>query len=63
VVEGAKIMGLAAENAVKRKILTGKFAPLKPATIKRKGHSKPLIDTGQLYDSITSQVRPRRGAS
>jgi hypothetical protein len=63
VVEGAKMMGLAAENAVKRKILTGKFVPLKPATIKRKGHSKPLIDTGQLYDSITSQVRLRRGTS
>lgn len=28
------------------------WAPLKPSTIKRKGSSKPLIDTGQLRNSI-----------
>lgn len=30
---------------------------LTPATIKRKGSSKPLIDTGQLKGSITHEVR------
>jgi len=31
--------------------------PLKPATIKRKKSSKPLIDTGRLKGSITHEVR------
>lgn len=30
---------------------------LKPATIKRKGSSKPLIDTGRLKGAITHEVR------
>ena len=34
----------------------GKWIPLKEATIKAKGSSKPLIDTGQLRRSITSEV-------
>jgi hypothetical protein len=31
--------------------------PLKPATIKRKGHSKPLVDTGQLLNSVAYEVK------
>lgn len=34
-----------------------KKPPLKPITIKLKGSSNPLIDTGQLRDSITHKVR------
>lgn len=30
---------------------------LKPATIKRKGSSKPLIDTGRLKGAITHEIR------
>jgi hypothetical protein len=37
-------------------MVNGKFAPLKAKTIKRKGSSKPLIDTGQLRQSITYRV-------
>lgn len=37
-------------------MVTGSFAPLKPETIRRKGSSKPLIDTGQLRQSITYKV-------
>jgi hypothetical protein len=33
-------------------IRSGSFAPLRPATIKRKQSSKPLIDTGQMINSI-----------
>ncbi len=33
------------------------FPPLSPMTIKRKGSSKLLIDTGQMRDSITWKVR------
>lgn len=35
------------------------FKPLKPATIARKGSSKPLIDTGQMIQSVTYELRPK----
>jgi hypothetical protein len=38
---------------VKNKIRKGPFAPNLPATILRKGSTKPLIDTGQMIQSIT----------
>lgn len=34
----------------------GSFAPNKPATVKAKGSSKPLIDTGQLRQSVDFEV-------
>ncbi|MBD1228380.1 hypothetical protein [Xenorhabdus griffiniae] len=42
---------------VKRKIQAGIDPALNPKTIERKGSSKPLIDTGQLVQSITYEVR------
>ncbi len=36
-------------------INTGNFVPLKASTIRRKGSSKPLIETGQLKRSIVSR--------
>lgn len=33
-----------------------KLAPNSPATIRRKGHDKPLIDTGRLRDSVDYRV-------
>ncbi|ETS31164.1 hypothetical protein PTE_03118 [Photorhabdus khanii NC19] len=42
---------------VKRKIQAGIDPPLSQATIKRKKSSKPLIETGQLLQSITYEVR------
>lgn len=50
-------IGLFASNLVKDKFVKGPFIPLKTATIKRKGSSKPLIDTGELRQSITWVVR------
>jgi hypothetical protein len=41
---------------VKQRIAKGIPPPLKDATIKRKGSSKPLIDSGQLRNSITYTV-------
>lgn len=32
--------------------------PLKPATIRRKGFSKPLVDTGHMIDSVDFEVTP-----
>lgn len=40
-------------NNIKMTIASGDFAPLAAATIKAKGHAKPLIDTGDMYGSVT----------
>lgn len=51
------MLGAWAAGAIKATITRdGEFAPLKPATIKRKGSDKPLIDTGQLVGAITFVV-------
>jgi len=53
------LLGAWAAGAIKATITRdGSFAPLKPATIKRKGSDKPLIHTGQLVGSITFVVVP-----
>jgi len=54
--------GIAGMNASKRWFTDARNAwePDKPATIKRKGSARPLIDTGQLRKSITFVVREGR---
>jgi len=55
--------GLIAVNAVRAKIASGPFAPLKPSTVAararrgRTGEMKPLIDTGKLLAAITYVIR------
>lgn len=51
------MVGHLVEGMVKRKISTGPFVPNSPATIRRKGSSKPLIDTGRLRQSIRFSKR------
>lgn len=47
------LLGAWAAGAIKATITRdGEFAPLKPATIKRKKSDKPLIETGQLVGAI-----------
>lgn len=53
---GLKSIGVFFEGVVKRTIVSGKFKALTQRTIKRKGSSKPLIDTGRLRQSITHEV-------
>lgn len=53
---GLKKIGVFFEGIVKKHMVDGNFAPLKKETIRRKGSSKPLIDTGRLGDSISNQV-------
>ncbi len=55
-----QILGIIGEGLVKSAFSTGGFgqwAENKPATIRRKGSAAPLIDTGQLRRSITSDVK------
>lgn len=49
-------VGLIAVTDVKRKIVRGPFLALAPSTVARKGSSRPLVDTGQLLNSIASRV-------
>ncbi|OCA57864.1 hypothetical protein AA93_07090 [Xylella fastidiosa subsp. pauca 11399] len=46
-----------AAGDVKATIRHADLAPLTPQTIQRKGSSAPLIDTGQMLQSITYEVR------
>ena len=50
-------IGLYLAAAVKKKIVSKIPPPNAPSTIARKGSSTPLVDTGQLLDSITHAVR------
>ncbi|MCK5601784.1 hypothetical protein KAR91_07950 [Candidatus Pacearchaeota archaeon] len=52
-----KRLGIFAEGRVKLKINRGPFTPNAPFTIKKKGSSKPLIDTGRMRASIISKVK------
>jgi hypothetical protein len=49
-------LGLLGVRLVQENIVHGEFTPLKPATIARKGSSKPLIDTGQMMQSVTYSI-------
>lgn len=58
VVKALEAVGLTAQNGVRARINTGPFEALKPGTLAarlRRGRTgtKPLIDTGQLRNSIT----------
>lgn len=58
---GMQMVADACVNAVKKKILQNEFAPLAPATVKRKGHDQAWIDTGELFDSISASVVVKKG--
>ena len=49
-------LGLVGVRAVQRKLIDGPFVPLSPKTIKAKGSSRPLIDTGQMRRSVMHEV-------
>ena len=49
-------VGMKIENAIRLKILSNVPPPLKEATIKRKGSSQTLIDSGQMLASISHSI-------
>jgi hypothetical protein len=51
--EALSIVGEWYTGMIKHTLVTGAFIPLKPATIAAKKSSRPLIDTGQLRNSVT----------
>lgn len=56
--KGLNRLGAIASTMIKNRITGGEYIPppLKPATIKRKGSDRPLVDTGRLVGSITWKV-------
>lgn len=57
VVDALELVGQRAAGDVRNRITQGgHFAPNKPATVRRKGSSKTLIDSGRLLQSISHQV-------
>lgn len=50
------LLGEAAKADVQKEIASGAFAPLKASTIRRKKSSKPLIDSGQLRQSVAWEI-------
>lgn len=51
-----EIVTLQAAGNVAEKIAAVTSPPLKPVTVKRKGSAKPLVDTGQMIQSVTGKV-------
>ena len=52
-------IGTYLQGKIVDKITDGEFEPNNENTVKHKGSSKPLIDTGQLRASITYEVREK----
>jgi hypothetical protein len=61
--EALGILGAKIASDMKAKITEGEGIPppLSPETIRRKGSSRPLVDTGQLLNSITWEVHASAG--
>lgn len=61
--KATRILGMHMVSLVKKRIMSGPGIPPpnKPMTIKRKGSSRPLVDTGQLVGAITYEVRKSGG--
>lgn len=53
---GLGLLGLFGVNTVKAKIRSDVPPPLQPATVRRKGSSKALIDTARLLNSVRWEV-------
>jgi hypothetical protein len=49
-------LGIEAQGDVQMSIVSGGWAPNSPVTVKMKGSSRPLIDTGAMRQSVTYVV-------
>lgn len=52
-----KKIGEMAVSAIQTQIWSGHYIPNSPATIKRKGRNKPLVDTELMLNSVSYQVQ------
>lgn len=54
--DALKRVGEFAASGIKKNIATGDFVPDSAATVKRKGSSRPLIDTGTMRNAVSYEV-------
>lgn len=54
--DAMKRIGEFAESGIRDNIIRGDFEPNKPATIKKKGSDKPLVDIGTMRKAIRYEV-------
>lgn len=54
-----KQIGLFVKDIIQVTITEGSFVPNAPSTIKKKGSSKPLIDTGRMRQSVDYVVKKK----
>jgi hypothetical protein len=59
VLEVIEVVAAVVVGDVQEKIVAGPFKPNAPYTIRKKGSSKPLIDTGRMRQSIDYEIRER----
>jgi hypothetical protein len=52
-----QLMGEGIKGQIQTEIGSGKFVPLKPATVRRKGFDQTLIDTGHMQNSVDFEVK------
>lgn len=57
-----KNLGVFGVGLVQEKIVSGNFTPNAPSTIKAKGSERPLIDTGQMRQSVHYVIRKKGGS-
>lgn len=55
--EACKIVGVAGVGIIQKEIVEGNFEPNAPSTIRKKGSDRPLIDTGQMRQSVKYVVK------
>lgn len=54
-----KEIGLFQKDLIQEKITNGSFAPNAESTVKKKGSSKPLIDTGRMRQSVNYEIKKK----
>lgn len=54
-----KKIGVFGKGLVQQTIDSGNFAPNAPSTIRKKGSAKPLIDTGQMRQSVNYVIKAK----
>jgi hypothetical protein len=59
--DALKALGVLQKGLVQSEINDGAFEPNAPSTIKKKGSSKPLIDSGRMRQSVNFVIKPKGG--
>ena len=54
-----KEIGIFQKDLIQEKITEGSYEPNAASTIRRKGSSKPLIDTGRMRQSVNYEIRKK----